>query len=144
MITRICVAAALSFLAMGSAGAADWPEGGKAVYSNLCTKAQSGDYAGYRMTVTRSGGKMSVQLEWGEGARMVGQADRMALESSRLAITLPEDHGRPAIAVSATVSATMVMLDRWDWGDGQGPQRVNLPLPRVPFDMPVGACATAP
>ena len=63
-----CIAMALSSAATSVALAAS--ERHRAIFSSLCTEAESGDTAGYQIVVDRSASPPSISFDWSEGGLM--------------------------------------------------------------------------
>ncbi len=116
--------------ASGGSAAAAPPQ--TRVYSSLCRDSASGDASGYRIRITPTAKGQDLSIEWSEGPLMgPAQASRVVADdvTSALEFTLVSD-GRPPYTVRGRISAKAIVLESWNWGDGQGPMPLGAVVPR--------------
>lgn len=132
-------AAALASMA-GDADAASLPRYGTFLYSSLCVERQSGDAAGFRITLQRSTKEDSLSFEWSEGP-LFGpmRASNLTIDPKtlRIAFTIPAHTPPSDIPISESYSGVIsdqaVTLQQSGYGDKRNltPYRPAIVIPRV-------------
>lgn len=111
------------------------PLSGKWAYSSLCWQPQSGDASGFRISLVRQHGMDRLSIEWSEGP-LEGPAEaiELAIDPKTSVIRfkfLPFAGQSSVYQVIGRVSPQDIVLEQWDWGDGQGFGRLDARVPRV-------------
>jgi hypothetical protein len=132
------VAAWLAFAMVLPVQAEQMPLSGKWAYSSLCWDPQGGDAAGYRIRLERKQRADTLSIEWSEGPRE-GPAKAFDLtiddQTSKIRFKfMPFAGGSPVYQVMGRLSQHEIVLEQWDWGDGQGFARLHMRLPRVSWE----------
>ncbi|WP_141400422.1 hypothetical protein [Magnetospirillum sp. 15-1] len=142
---KITLLTAMIAASGGSVAAAASPQ--TRVYSSLCRDSASGDASGYRIRLPPTAKGQDLSIEWSEGPLMgPAQASRVIADdvSSALEFTLVSD-GRPPYTVRGRISAKAIVLESWNWGDGQGPMPLGAVIPRrTADDDSIGDCPRRP
>jgi hypothetical protein len=123
----------LSFVAGGSALASAHPAQHGSIYSNLCTEAESGDVAGYRIVIDRSASPPSVSFDWGEGGLMgPAMVSDVSYDPRSGAMRFNADANGRAVSFSGRISVWQLAGTlTWINNPRDAPERERVQLRRV-------------
>jgi hypothetical protein len=104
-----------------------------AIYSSLCSEAQSGDTAGYQIEIDQSDSPPSVSFDWGEGGLMgPARASDVSFDRRSGAVRFDADANGRAVSFSGTMSGQQIDGTlTWIDNPGDASRREHVHLRRV-------------
>ncbi|MGZ3375390.1 MAG: hypothetical protein ACXU8S_02220 [Phenylobacterium sp.] len=126
-----CIALALSSVPANGAFAGD--ELHRAIYSSLCTEAESGDASGYQVVMDKSASPPSISFDWSEGGLMEPvRASNVAYDRQSGVVRFSADANGRAVSFKGRISnGQLAGILTWIDNPGDPPLRERVRMKMV-------------